>query len=382
MVAAGFAATVAPLGTALTEEQLALLWRMADEPILCFDGDKAGRRAAYRAVDIALPLLEPGKSLRFALLPDGQDPDDLVARGGPRGDRRGARRARGRSPTCCGRARPRRPARHAGAPRGARGAAPRGHHGDRRRDGAQILSAGPRRARAQSARARGPAAAQRPRWRTVVGQSKLGRGTELAGRQRLGRSQTARSAAVSRAGRGPALASGTPYVVASPQLAASAVHRGRAGIPLREALILQAAINHPWLLHDHLEDISGIEFRQPDAEKLKLGLIDIAADDGAADGAAMRGGAIPSRPRRSGRADREGDHDRLGLGGAPGGRSGGRADDMESAHCLATAMALLTLGSSRTPSRRWDAKTTEANYSWLQEREGPDVGDRRHRSPD
>src|SRR5262245_27954779 len=82
MVQAGFPATVAPLGTALTEDQLGLLWKMADEPILCFDGDKAGQRAAYRAVDMALPRLKPGKSLQFALLPDGQDPDDLVRSGG------------------------------------------------------------------------------------------------------------------------------------------------------------------------------------------------------------------------------------------------------------------------------------------------------------
>ena len=82
MVGAGFAHTVAPLGTALTERQLEILWRMADEPILCFDGDNAGMRAAYRAVDLALPLLEPGKSLRFALLPDGQDPDDLIRSAG------------------------------------------------------------------------------------------------------------------------------------------------------------------------------------------------------------------------------------------------------------------------------------------------------------
>ncbi len=82
MVTAGFAATVAPLGTALTEDQLGLLWKMADEPILCFDGDKAGRGAAYRAVDLALPRLRPGKSLLFATLPEGQDPDDLVRSGG------------------------------------------------------------------------------------------------------------------------------------------------------------------------------------------------------------------------------------------------------------------------------------------------------------
>ena len=82
MASAGFEATVAPLGTALTADQLALIWKMADEPVLCFDGDSAGHRAAYRAVDIALPLLKPGKSLRFATLPEGNDPDDLVRSGG------------------------------------------------------------------------------------------------------------------------------------------------------------------------------------------------------------------------------------------------------------------------------------------------------------
>src|ERR1700732_916833 len=82
MVTSGFAGTVAPLGTALTENQLMLLWKMADEPILCFDGDRAGQKAAFRAADMALPHLKPGKSLRFALLPEGQDPDDLARSGG------------------------------------------------------------------------------------------------------------------------------------------------------------------------------------------------------------------------------------------------------------------------------------------------------------
>jgi len=75
---AGINHAVAPLGTALTEDQITLLWRMSAEPILCFDGDNAGIRAAMRAADRALPLLEPGKSFRFALLPGGQDPDDLI----------------------------------------------------------------------------------------------------------------------------------------------------------------------------------------------------------------------------------------------------------------------------------------------------------------
>jgi DNA primase len=82
MTLAGFPQCVAPLGTALTEDQLTLLWRMSDEPVICLDGDKAGRKAASRAIDLALPQLEPGKSLAFALLPDGQDPDDLARSGG------------------------------------------------------------------------------------------------------------------------------------------------------------------------------------------------------------------------------------------------------------------------------------------------------------
>ena len=82
MTQAGFPQTVAPLGTALTAEQCELLWSMSDTPILCFDGDKAGRKAAFRAIETALPLIGPGRSLRFALLPEGQDPDDLAKSGG------------------------------------------------------------------------------------------------------------------------------------------------------------------------------------------------------------------------------------------------------------------------------------------------------------
>jgi DNA primase len=79
---AGFTTAVAPLGTALTEAQLEELWKLAPEPVLCFDGDAAGERAALRAADRALPLLRPGMSLRFAALPAGEDPDTLIARYG------------------------------------------------------------------------------------------------------------------------------------------------------------------------------------------------------------------------------------------------------------------------------------------------------------
>ena len=80
---AGFDNAVAPLGTALTENQLELLWRMTGEPVLCFDGDQAGLRAAWRAADMVLPAVQPGRTARFALLPEGKDPDDLVKTDGP-----------------------------------------------------------------------------------------------------------------------------------------------------------------------------------------------------------------------------------------------------------------------------------------------------------
>src|SRR3546814_8048906 len=81
---AGFDETVAPLGTALTEHQIERLWKMVEVPILCFDGDAAGQKAAVRAAMRDLPLLRPGHSMAFATLPTGQDPDDLVQADGAR----------------------------------------------------------------------------------------------------------------------------------------------------------------------------------------------------------------------------------------------------------------------------------------------------------
>jgi len=79
---AGFQACVAPLGTAITESQLQMMWRVSPEPIIALDGDTAGLRAAMRLVDLALPLLEAGQSLRFALMPEGLDPDDVLKQQG------------------------------------------------------------------------------------------------------------------------------------------------------------------------------------------------------------------------------------------------------------------------------------------------------------
>jgi DNA primase len=85
LAAAGIEEAVAPLGTALTERQLELLWRLVEVPTLCFDGDAAGQRAAMRAVTRALPLLRPAHSLQIVRLPAGLDPDDLVKRDGKAG---------------------------------------------------------------------------------------------------------------------------------------------------------------------------------------------------------------------------------------------------------------------------------------------------------
>jgi DNA primase len=80
---AGFEGAVAPLGTAVTERQLAMLWRVSPEPVVALDGDAAGRRAGLRAADLALPMIAAGQALRFAALPGGQDPDDLIRVEGP-----------------------------------------------------------------------------------------------------------------------------------------------------------------------------------------------------------------------------------------------------------------------------------------------------------
>ena len=284
MVGAGFAASVAPLGTALTENQLALLWKMADEPILCFDGDKAGQKAAWRAADLALPHLKPGKSLRFALLPEGQDPDDLARSGGRGAIEEVISAARGLADVIWSReieggsyATPERRAaleariknltngihdevvrryyrqdlaerlQRTFAPEGGRGGYGRGNY----RGGAGNFGG-------ESARRFAPRGSFTP---GAAGRSGSfgGRGQGPAGSQTINRG---------------------PYQVASPQLALSPIMRGqRSAISRREALILQSLINHPWLLHDHLEEVAALEMAHPEANKLRAGIIAAFARD-------------------------------------------------------------------------------------------------------
>jgi DNA primase len=279
MVGAGYEATVAPLGTALTAEQLVLLWRMADEPILCFDGDGAGRRAAYRAVDIALPLLKPGKSLKFASLPEGQDPDDLVRSGGREAvdEVIGAARPLAhvlwmRETETHGLDSPERRAAfeaRLGEVTGTIGDDTvrkyyRQDFGDRLR---QMF-----------------AGAERPNIRPKQRANNDWRGANRGGKMNRPASSAMRNALFAIR----PLSGGERYVVASPQLAAGPLHRGhRAAIPRREALILQAVVNHPWLLHEHLEELAEVEFRHSEAARVKREVIDIFAHGDAPDTEAM-----------------------------------------------------------------------------------------------
>ena len=281
MVTAGFGGAVAPLGTALTENQLALLWKMADEPILCFDGDRAGQKAAYRAADLALPALLPGKSLRFALLPEGQDPDDLARSGGrgaieevisaarPLVDMLWSREIEGGSFATPER-RAALEARINELANGIRDEVLRRYYRQDLLDRLQRMFApeGGRGGYAKGNFRRG-------------GASESGRG--FAPRSGFSQGQAGRFAP--RGGRGPgaggppAIASG-PYQAASPQMATSPIMRGqRSAMSRREALILQSLINHPWLLHDHLEEVAMLELAHPEATKLRAGIITAFAND-------------------------------------------------------------------------------------------------------
>jgi DNA primase len=255
MVTAGFEATVAPLGTALTAEQLALMWRMADEPILCFDGDDAGRRAAYRALDIALPLLKPGKSLRLAALPDGQDPDDLVRTGGRDAVSDVLAAARPLADMVWTRESEAGPS-----------------------DTPERRAALETRIAEVTASVGDEAVRRYYRQDFAARLSRLFAPLDVMTGRRDWRQSGRPTAASVRPDATRAKFGGQGYVVASPQLAAGPLHRGhRAAIPRREALILQAALNHPWLLHDRLEELSEAEFRHAETRKLKAALIDVLA---------------------------------------------------------------------------------------------------------
>jgi DNA primase len=274
MVTSGFGGSVAPLGTALTENQLALLWKMADEPVLCFDGDRAGQKAAFRAADLALPQLKPGKSLRFALLPEGQDPDDLARSGGRGAIEEVVAAARSLSDILWSReiegggftTPERRAALEARIGSLANGIGDEVVRRYYRQDFSERLQ---RMFASEGVRGfpgRGRSGGESPRRFQPRPGGPAGR-FPPAGARKQGITGALQ------------LAPG-PYQAASAQLAASPMMRGqRSAISRREALILLCLINHPWLLHDHLEEVAALEISNPETHRLRAGIIAAFAND-------------------------------------------------------------------------------------------------------
>lgn len=265
MVSAGFEGTVAPLGTALTEDQLALLWRMQSEPILCFDGDKAGQRAAFRSAELALPLLKPGQSLLFALLPEGQDPDDLIRAGGADAMREILESAKPLSEMLWLR-----------EIESARLDTP-----ERRAALEARLSEVVRSIADETVRRyyRDDLKARLSKLLTPV-EARFAPRTRFDPQYQRGRERGS--------GRFP-----TPKMALTPrsgQLATSSIVRGHhSAIPPREALILLAVMNHPWLLHDHAEEFVELDFVHRDAEALRKAVLAAAASGHAGDTEALKG---------------------------------------------------------------------------------------------
>ncbi|MET7246138.1 DNA primase [Methylobacterium sp. EM32] len=342
MTLAGHPEVVASLGTALTEDQLALLWRMADEPILCFDGDGAGRRAAYRALDVALPALQPGKSLRFALMPEGQDPDDLLRTGG------------------------------AGAI-------------DRVLDGARplvdVLWSRETEMSPVDTPERRAGLAQRLReivngirdetlkryYRDEI-EARLRSLSPNGGARREGggdRAYRERTPFVPR-GRGQPPAPVSPRLTAraSPLLARSSLFSG--GSSSREALIVAALLVHPELLAREAEELAEVEFEGADARALRGALLDLAAEGGAGDAA-----LLDARLERAGLAAAAG---RIAGLVRPGDRwvLDPHADPVRLEDALRQAVILHrkagTLHSElRAAERALAEEETEANFAWLRD---------------
>ncbi len=256
---AGVENAVAPLGTALTENQLDLLWRMTAEPILCFDGDSAGVRAANRAADLALPFLKPGRSVRFALLPDGKDPDDLV-------------RQEGRAPfdKVLSEARPL----------------------------AEMIwireTAG---GNFETPEKRAELEARLKQVVSVIADENVRRHYQQNVRERqnaffhgYARAGDRRQGFQSRGGR-PGGAGGAAYqgpraagrgLAVSDRLARSGLVRGHRDLPaLRESVLALTVVNHPQLLLDDYDEIAGIEFENRDLQRFWSCLLTVAAKAGA-----------------------------------------------------------------------------------------------------
>jgi DNA primase len=277
---AGFPQTVAPLGTALTGAQIGLLWRLAPEPVLCFDGDAAGRRAAFRAVETVLPLLKPGFSLQFAFLPDGLDPDDFVRQrgSGAFGDIVENRtralfdvlieREEQQGPPAVT------PEQTAALEARLKGLVGKIAHPDVRRGYEQELRQTLWAKSRKLAKALAPAASgqRRPAYA-----GKRRDNTQPDWRVRERAAEKARLGGLPRAAQPQA---GPPR--------SNDLSDRPAALPPREVLLVGALINHPWLLEHHCEDIAGLTLISPPLQRLKAALLALLGDRAPLDPADLR----------------------------------------------------------------------------------------------
>lgn len=259
---AGYPNAVAPLGTALTEDQMKLLWRMVPEPVLCFDGDEAGRKAAYRAVDTALPMLEPGRSLKFAFMPGGQDPDDLIREQGA-----------GAFGALIEKSRPLAGVLWAREVEGGDFKTPERRAALEDRLADLLKQIGSKRVR----RHYGDDVAARLKklWNR-------GDATRKPYQVNAG----SRSQQYPRGGRGSSFRQRQQpweYGGASESLKRSAMVSGRTEVASREALIMHTMLNHPWLLEAYPEEISAISFRNARLAGLRDHMLNLMSGDKALD---------------------------------------------------------------------------------------------------
>ena len=278
---AGFAQTVAPLGTALTEDQIKLLWRMAPEPILCFDGDAAGRKAAFRAVETVLPHLKPGYSLQFAFLPNGLDPDDLIRQHGA-GAMRSILETRTRALFDVLIEREEQQGPPAVTPEQAAALEAR-----LKRLVETIADADVKARYAQELRqtlwaksrklAKALAPAQGRRQAAFAGKRRDNTQVDWRVRERV--NERVRLGGLPRAA--AAQAQGTAA-------RSNELSEQTASLPPREVLLVAALVNHPWLLESRCEDVAGLTLTSQPLQRLKEALLALLADGTPLDHASVR----------------------------------------------------------------------------------------------
>ena len=257
---AGFEHAVAPLGTALTENQIELLWRMTKEPLLCFDGDQAGMRAALRAAELALPMIAPGRTLRFVLLPEGKDPDDIVREGGAEAFQGLLKEARSLADMLW-----------------------------LRETSGAVFDTPERRADLEQRLRKLTSTIRDESVRYHYSQDMRERAKAFFGAAQDNRDRARGGANRGYGGGGGKAAAGRLAV--SDRLAHSALVRASGPVmPLREATIVVALANHAALLDAYFDQAAALDIEHPDLRRLLAALLDMAAQGEPHDHAAVKAG--------------------------------------------------------------------------------------------